>query len=87
MAGQTKRQDAARRKASNYFAQAEQRDKVVRQEIDKERAASAAKTAKLRALRLAKEAADEEAEQKQAAEKAAAKASAESLRRKRAGGL
>ena len=87
MASPTKRQDATRRKASNYFAQAEQRDKLVRQEIDKERAASAAKTAKLRALRLAKEAADEEAEQKQASERAAAKASAEPLRRKRAGGL
>ncbi len=85
MAGQGK-QDTARRKASNYFAQAEQRDKVVRQEIDKERAASAAKTAKLRALRLAKEAVDRETEQKLAAEKAAAKASAEASRRKRASG-
>ncbi len=52
---------------------------MVRQEIDKERAASAAKTAKLRALRLAKEAVDRETEQKLAAEKAAAKASAESF--------
>ena len=79
MAGQGK-QDTARRKASNYFAQA------VRQEIDKERAASAAKTAKLRALRLAKEAVDRAAEQKLAAEKAAAKASADASRRKRASG-
>jgi hypothetical protein len=84
MAAQSKPQDSARRKASNYFAQAEQRDKVVRQQIDKERAVSAAKTAKLRALRLAKEAVDREAAQKLAAEKAAAKAGAEGSRRKRA---
>ena len=83
---ETKRQDTARRKASNYFAQAEQRDKLVRQEIDKERAASAAKTAKLRALRLAKEAVDKEAGEKLAAEKAAAKANSQPARRKRAGG-
>ena len=87
MADPTKPKETARRKASNYFAQAEQRDKLVRQEIDKERAASAAKTAKLRALRLAKEAADKEAEQKRASEKAAAKTRAESSRRKRAPGL
>jgi len=82
----TKRQDTARRKASDYFAQAEQREKTARQEIDKERAASAAKTAKLRALRLAKEAADRDAEQTRAAEKAAAKTGSETSRRKRASG-
>jgi hypothetical protein len=87
MVAPTKRQDTARRKASNYFAQAEQREKTARQEIDKERAASAAKTAKLRALRLAKEAADKEAEQALAAEKATAKAGAGSERRKRANGI
>ena len=86
MAGQIKRQDTARGKASDYFAQTEQRDRLVRQAIDKERAASAVKTAKLRALRLAKEAMDRDAEQKLAAEKAAAKASGEPPRRKRAGG-
>lgn len=40
------------------FTATEQRDALVRQLIDKERAATDAKTAKLRALRLAKEAAD-----------------------------
>jgi hypothetical protein len=41
---------------------AERRDKTVREQLEKERAASAAKTAKLRALRLAKEAAENETE-------------------------
>jgi hypothetical protein len=82
MAEQPKRPDASRRLSSS--TQADLRDKLVRQEIEKERAASAAKTAKLRALRLAKEAADKEAADKRALEKAAAKANAESSRRKRA---
>ena len=38
------------------FTATEQRDALVRQLIDKERAATDAKTAKLRALRLAREA-------------------------------
>jgi|RhiMethySRZTD1v2_1073278.scaffolds.fasta_scaffold226276_2 hypothetical protein len=80
MAEQPKRQDGPRRLSSS--TQAEQRDKLVRQEIEKERAASAAKTAKLRALRLAKEAADKEAADKRALEKAATKAKTESVRRK-----
>jgi hypothetical protein len=40
------------------FTASEQRDALVRQIIDKERAATDAKTARLRALRLAKEAED-----------------------------
>jgi hypothetical protein len=63
LADPTKPQSAARRNASNYFAKAEQREKLVWQEIEKQRATTAAKTAKLRALRLAKEAADGEAGQ------------------------
>jgi len=47
--------DGARRKALNHFAVAEQRDTQVRKEITRERAAVDAKTAKLKALRLAKE--------------------------------
>jgi len=82
MADPIKPQDTARRKTSNAFMQAEQRDKFVRNEIEKERAASAAKTAKLRALRLAKEAVDKEASDKRELEKAAAKASAKPSRRK-----
>jgi len=46
---------------------------LVRKEIEKERAVSAAKTAKLRALRLAKEASDKEAADRLAAEEAEAK--------------
>jgi hypothetical protein len=65
--------DAARGKAQKYFTQSEQRDTLVKQEIEKERAAIDAKTAKLRALRLAKEAADKEAADKLAAEQASAR--------------
>jgi len=43
-------------RAQAVFTASEQRDALVRQMIDKERAATDAKTAKLRALRLAKEA-------------------------------
>lgn len=45
-------------RAQAVFTASEQRDKSVRAEIEKERAATDAKTARLRALRLAKEAAD-----------------------------
>jgi len=75
MADQRKRQDTVRSRPSSSML-AEQRDKFVRQEIEKERAVTAAKTAKLRALRLAKEAADEEAQRKLAAEKRDAVSSA-----------
>ena len=47
--------DSARRKAMNHFAVAEKRDNQARQEIARLREAGDAKTAKLRALRLAKE--------------------------------
>ena len=50
--------NAARSRAQNHFAASEQRDSLVKQMIESERAATAAKTAKLRALRLAKEEAD-----------------------------
>jgi len=62
--------------------QAHQRDKFVREHNERERAKSDAKTAKLRALRLAKEAADKEAQQKPEG-KAARQTDAESPRRKR----
>jgi hypothetical protein len=52
---------AARSKADKLFTASQQRDDTVRQIIEKERAATAAKTAKLRALRLAKEEADRKA--------------------------
>jgi hypothetical protein len=50
--------DAARNRAQKHFAASEQRDVAVKQMIESERNATAAKTAKLRALRLAKEEAD-----------------------------
>ena len=53
--------DGARKKAQNHFVVREQRDSAIRQEINRERAATDAKTEKLRALRLAKEDADREA--------------------------
>jgi hypothetical protein len=68
MAGPPKTPDAARKSAQTYFTHTEQRDRAIKQEIEKERAASAAKTARLRALRLAKEAADKEAAEKRKAE-------------------
>ena len=55
------RRDALKRKAQSHFTASEQRDALVKQEIEKERAALAARTAKLKALRLAKEA-EEKAE-------------------------
>jgi hypothetical protein len=73
MANPDDRRDQARRKAQNHFAASEQRDALARKEIEKERAVSAAKTAKLRELRLAKEASDKEAASRLAAETATAK--------------
>jgi len=81
MAGPSKGSDAARKAAQTHFTQSEQRDKAIKQEIEKERAASAAKTAKLRALRLAKEAVEREEAERRKAE--APKAAAPTQRRKR----
>jgi hypothetical protein len=51
----------ARKRAQNHFQVAETRDAAVKAEIERERKVSDAKTAKLRALRLAKEESDREA--------------------------
>ena len=48
----------AKEKAKQLFRASEQREQAIRNEIEKERAATAAKTARLRALRLAKEESD-----------------------------
>jgi hypothetical protein len=48
----------ARARAQNHFAASEQRENAVRQMIENERAAVAARTDRLRKLRLAKEEAD-----------------------------
>ena len=50
--------DGARRRAQNHFELAEARTSLVKQMVDAERNALDAKTAKLKALRLAKEAED-----------------------------
>ena len=60
--------DIARRKATTGFTASEVRDALVKKELEAERNAFEAKTAKLRALRLAKEAADAAAAVKLAAE-------------------
>lgn len=62
--------DTARKRANSQFASSEQRDTAIKQEIAKERAAIAAKTAKLRALRLAKEEVERAEAERRAAEKA-----------------
>ena len=48
-------EERPRRRTSNHAAAAEARDILVRQQLEKERAALDAKTIKLKALRLAKE--------------------------------
>jgi hypothetical protein len=52
---------AARRRAQSHFSATEKRDNNLRIEIQRERTAVETKTAKLRALRLAKEIADRQA--------------------------
>jgi hypothetical protein len=78
MAGSSDRNDPQTR-AQAVFTASEQRDKSVRAEIEKERAATDAKTARLKALRLAREA--EDAAQAAANPKPAAK-SAKASRKK-----
>jgi hypothetical protein len=50
--------DPSRRRPGQTFTASEARDALVKRELEAERLAFEAKTAKLRALRLAKEAAD-----------------------------
>ncbi len=51
-------QSAAEKNAEKYFRKAERSETSAKQELKKEHAANAAKTANLRELRLAKEAAE-----------------------------
>ena len=60
--------DLARRKTGTTFTASEARDAMVKKALEAERHAFEAKTAKLRALRLAKEAADAALAMKLAAE-------------------
>jgi len=55
------RKNVAKRNAQDHFTATAQRDALAREEQGKQRAKTAAKIAKLRALRLAKEQADKNA--------------------------
>jgi hypothetical protein len=55
------RKSVSKRTAQGHFAATDQRDALVRQEQDKQRTKIAAKIAKLRGIRLAKERADKQA--------------------------
>ena len=84
MSDPTERREAVRRNAQSHFTHTERRDELVRQEIEKERAAVDAKTAKLKALRLAKEAGERAEAERLAAEREKSGAAApKSTRRKR----
>jgi hypothetical protein len=61
--------ERATQSANERFARANEREAEFHRERQKQRDADAAKTARLRALRLAKEAAEKEARAKAAAEK------------------
>jgi hypothetical protein len=69
MSDPTERREAVRRNAQSHFTHTERRDELVRQDIETERAAVDAKTAKLKALRLAKEAGEKAEAEKLAAER------------------
>lgn len=58
MSENDKQKAKARGRAEAMFTASEQRDVAMQEQIKKQRAANDAKTARLRALRLAKEAAD-----------------------------
>lgn len=67
---------SVRSKAEERFNKIKQQDIKALKEREKTQLEDAAKVARLKALRLAKEAADKEAAEKEAAEKVAAKKSA-----------
>lgn len=73
MAGaESLRKDAAKRKAQRLFSESERRNEQARNEREKARDAIATKTAKLRALRLARDA-EEKADADAAAQSKASK--------------
>ena len=73
MAGaESLRKDAAKRKAQKLFSESERRNEQARNEREKARDAIATKTAKLRALRLARDA-EEKADADAAAQSKASK--------------
>ena len=70
-----KSQNPTQKSAQKYFAKSAQDETLAKQVRKKERTVTAAKTARLRALRLAKEAADKQEVDRLAARKTAAAAS------------
>ena len=83
MSDPNERREAVRRTAQSHFTHTERRDELVRAEIEKERAAVDAKTAKLKALRLAKEASEKMEAERVAAERAKSGAAAPKKTRKK----
>jgi uncharacterized protein (DUF2344 family) len=81
MSNQTTTQNPAEKNAQKYFRKAEQNETLAKQTRKTERQVHAAKTAKLRGLRLAKELADREEAEKLAAEEGTKNADAPSRAR------
>ena len=85
MANSTSPPNSAEKNAQKFFKKAEQNDTLAKRTRKKERSDHAAKTAKLRGLRLAKETVDKAEADKQAAEKTEAMTDAQrEKQRKRA---
>jgi hypothetical protein len=85
MANNTAPPNNAEKNAQRFFKKAEQTDTLAKRSRKKERSDHAAKTAKLRELRLAKETVDKAEADKQAAEKSEAMTDAQrEKQRKRA---
>jgi hypothetical protein len=79
------KQSTAQKGAQKYFRKTQDDETLARNTRKKERAADAVKTAKLRTLRLTKEAADKEAADKQAVENGVSAPSKRRPAMKRAG--
>jgi hypothetical protein len=84
MANPSHPQNSAEKNAQKYFRKAEQSDTLAKETRKKEKASTAAKTAKLRGLRLAKESADKEEADKAAAAKGEGKPGTASKRKRAA---
>ena len=83
MASSTETRTAARNRAQTHFKSSEQRDDAIRAELEKERNAVETKTAKLKALRMAKEAEDKIEADRLAAEAPKKKTSASAAKKPR----
>jgi hypothetical protein len=84
LAGPNRDRNATLNKAQSHFLQHEQRTELVKREVEKEREMLAARTAKLKLLRLAKEADDKIVAEKLAAEALAEKRAKAASRAKKA---